>query len=132
MAQANDRINLLRWETLSKRRFDQLDRTQTVVIVTCSPLEVHGPHLPLGADALEGEGLVERILPKLPERHRARAFLKLPFVYTATDTVPHPGSLFFRPSTTISVLEDLGRSLANARIRITSRSILHERRGRGA
>jgi len=112
MAQANDRINLLRWETLSKRRFDQLDRTQTVVIVTCSPLEVHGPHLPLGADVLEGEGLVERILPKLPERHRARAFLKLPFVYTATDTVPHPGSLFFRPSTTISVLEDLGRSLA--------------------
>ena len=26
--------------------------------------------------------------------------------------VPHPGSLFFRPSTTIAVLEDLGRSLA--------------------
>lgn len=112
MTQDNDHINLLRWETLSKRRFDQLDRAQTVVVVTCSPLEVHGPHLPLGADALEGEGLVERILPKLPERHRARTFVKLPFIYTATDTVPQPGSLFFRPSTTISVLEDLGRSLA--------------------
>jgi creatinine amidohydrolase/Fe(II)-dependent formamide hydrolase-like protein len=112
MTQDSDHINLLRWETLSKRRFDQLDRAQTVVIVTCSPLEVHGPHLPLGADALEGEGLVERIIPKLPERHRARTFVKLPFIYTATDTVPQPGSLFFRPSTTIAVLEDLGRSLA--------------------
>ena len=112
MAEANGDIKLLRWETLTKRRFDELDRQRCVVLVTCSPIEVHGPHLPLGADALEGEGLAERILPMLPERHRERTFLKLPFIYTATDVVPHPGSLFFRPSTTIAVLEDLGRSLA--------------------
>ncbi len=103
---------LLRWETLTKGRFDQLDRARTVVLVTCSPLEVHGPHLPLGADALEGEGLAERMLRFLPERHRGRVFLKLPFVYAASDPVPQPGSLAFRPSTTIAVLEDLGRSLA--------------------
>jgi len=112
MAEANGDIKLLRWETLTKRRFDELDRARCVVLVTCSPIEVHGPHLPLGADALEGEGLAERMLPMLPERHRERVFLKLPFVYTATDVVPHPGSLFFRPSTTIAVLEDLGRLLA--------------------
>jgi creatinine amidohydrolase/Fe(II)-dependent formamide hydrolase-like protein len=112
MAQPNGEIKLLHWEALTKRRFDELDRQRCVVLVTCSPLEVHGPHLPLGADALEGEGLAERILPLLPERHRERTFLKLPFIYTATDVVPHPGSLFFRPSTTIAVLEDLGRSLA--------------------
>ena len=112
MSKANGDITLLRWETLTKRRFDELDRARCVVLVTCSPIEVHGPHLPLGADALEGEGLAERILPMLPQRHRERTFLKLPFIYTATDVVPHPGSLFFRPSTTIAVLEDLGRSLA--------------------
>ena len=103
---------VLQWERLTKRKFDTLDRRRCVVMVTCSPLEVHGPHLPLGADALEGEGLAERLLPLLPERHRERIFLKLPFVYAATDTVPHAGSLQFRPSTTIAVLEDLGRSLA--------------------
>src|SRR5262245_6105782 len=103
---------LLRWETLTKRQFDQLDRERTVVLVTCSPLEVHGPHLPLGADALEGEGLAERMLRLLPERHQQRTFLKLPFVYAASDPVPQPGSLAFRPSTTIAVLTDLGRSLA--------------------
>jgi creatinine amidohydrolase len=103
---------VLRWETLTKRQFDKLDRARCVVLVTCSPLEVHGPHLPLGADALEGEGLMLRMLQTLPDRHRERTFLKLPFVYTATDTLPHPGSLFFRPSTTIAVLEDLGRTLA--------------------
>jgi creatinine amidohydrolase len=103
---------LLRWETLTKRRFDALDRGRAVVLVTCSPLEVHGPHLPLGADALQGEGLAERALRFLPDEHRGRTFLKLPFVYAACDGVPQPGTLAFRASTTIRVLEDLGRSLA--------------------
>jgi creatinine amidohydrolase/Fe(II)-dependent formamide hydrolase-like protein len=101
-----------RWETLTKTQFDAIDRERAVVMLTCSPLEVHGPHLPLGADALEGEGLAERTLAFLPERHADRAFLKLPFVYVATDPVPQPGSIGFRPSTLIAVLEDLGRSLA--------------------
>lgn len=103
---------LLRWETLTKRRFDQLDRAESVVLVTCSPLEVHGPHLPFGADALEGDGLARRMLTFLPARHRRRTFLQLPFIYAATDPLPHPGSLFFQPSTTQAVLRDLGRSLA--------------------
>jgi creatinine amidohydrolase/Fe(II)-dependent formamide hydrolase-like protein len=83
-----------------------------VVLVTCSPLEVHGPHLPFGADALQGDGLAIRMLRFLPSPHRERVFLQLPFIYAATDTLPHPGSLFFRSSTTIRVLTDLGRSLA--------------------
>ncbi len=107
-----DEPTLLRWETLTKRKFDQLDRERCVVMVTCSPLEVHGPHLPLGADALEGQGLATRMLRFLPSPHRERIFLQLPFIYVATDTLPHPGSLFFQPSTTIAVLQDLGRSLA--------------------
>jgi creatinine amidohydrolase/Fe(II)-dependent formamide hydrolase-like protein len=48
----------------------------------------------------------------LPEPHRSRVFLELPYVYAACDGVPQPGTLTFRPSTTIRVLEDLGRSLA--------------------
>jgi creatinine amidohydrolase/Fe(II)-dependent formamide hydrolase-like protein len=107
-----DGPELLRWETLTKRRFDEIDRGEAVVLVTCSPLEVHGPHLPLGADALEGEGLAARGLRFLPERHQQRTFLKLPMIYAATDVVPQPGSLYFQPATTIRVLEDLGRTLA--------------------
>jgi creatinine amidohydrolase/Fe(II)-dependent formamide hydrolase-like protein len=106
-----DAPRLLRWETLTKKAFDTIDRSQAVVLLTCSPLEVHGPHLPLGADALEGEGLAERMLRFLPERHRGRTFLKLPFIYAATDTVPQPGSLYFQARTTVQVLRDLGRTL---------------------
>jgi len=109
-----DRVEptLLRWETLTKRKFDQLDKQRCVVLVTCSPLEVHGPHLPLGTDALEGQGLALRMLRFLPQPYRSYTYLQLPFIYAASDTLPHAGSLFFRPSTTIAVLEDLGRSLS--------------------
>jgi creatinine amidohydrolase len=103
---------VIRWETLTKKQFDRIDRAQAVVLVTCSPLEVHGPHLPLGADALEGEGLAERALRFLPDHHQARTFLKLPFIYAASDGVPQPGTIAFQPSTTIAVLTDLGKSLA--------------------
>ena len=116
---------LLRWEALTKKDFDGIDRERAVVLVTCSPLEVHGPHLPMGADALEGEGLVERMLRFLPERHCDRVFLKLPFIYAASDTVPQPGSLFFKPATTVTVLEDLGNTLARQGFRHVMVSNFH-------
>jgi creatinine amidohydrolase len=116
---------ILRWETLSKRQFDTVDRERAVVMLTCSPLEVHGPHLPLGADAFEGEGLAERALRFLPERHHDRSYLKLPFIYVASDPVPQPGSIAFRPSTLISVIEDIGRSLARQGFRNVVLSNFH-------
>lgn len=112
MGDARPAPPLLRWETLTKRQFDRIDPASAVVLLTSSPMEVHGPHLPLGADALEGEGLVERMLRFLPDEHRRRTFLKLPFVYAATDVVPQRGSLHFRPSTNVRLLTDLGTSLA--------------------
>jgi creatinine amidohydrolase/Fe(II)-dependent formamide hydrolase-like protein len=104
---------LVRWDTLTKTAFDRIDRRRCVVAVACSPLEVHGPHLPLGADIIESEAIAERAIRRLPPRHASRTFLLLPPVYAAADAVPHGGSLFFRPSTTTAVLVDLGLSLAD-------------------
>ncbi len=103
---------VIAWETLTKKAFDALDRSQCVVLATCSPMEVHGPHLPFGTDAFEGEALARRVVRFLPDRHRGRTFLELPFVFAAADVVPQPGSLSFRPSTITRFLEDMGGSLA--------------------
>src|SRR5687768_17503501 len=105
------RPKILRWEELTKTDFDRLDRARCVVIVTCSPIEVHGPHLPLGTDAMEGDGLLDRLIAHLPERFHDRTFLKLPFLWIGADVLPQAGSLHFRPGTIATVLEDLGRSL---------------------
>ena len=103
---------ILRWENLTKTAFDRIDRERAVVLVTCSPMEVHGPHLPLGTDAFEGDGLARRMVSHLDARHHERTFIQLPFIWVATDNVPQPGSIFFKAATIVAVLEDLGRSLA--------------------
>jgi len=103
---------MIAWESLTKKDFDALDRARCVVVLTCSPLEVHGPHLPLGADALQADGLAARVRDFLPERHRERPFLKLPLIYAASDVVAQPGSLHFSPATTLRMLRELGTTLA--------------------
>ncbi|MCZ7597380.1 MAG: creatininase family protein, partial [Gammaproteobacteria bacterium] len=91
--------------------FARMDRANTVVFVSCSPLEVHGPHLPVVTDNLEAEALCYRSATKLAARHPELEMVHLPPLYVAADVIPHPGSVMFRSSTIVRVLEDLGRSL---------------------
>ncbi|MCB9611335.1 MAG: creatininase family protein [Sandaracinus sp.] len=100
------------WQHLSGVDFESMDRRRTVVLVTCSPLEVHGPHLPVIADNAEAEGLSAAMVEKLCERFDDITFVHLPPIYVASDVLPHHGSLAFRPSTIVRVLEDLGRTLS--------------------
>lgn len=100
------------WHTLTGSDFTALRGKRCVALVTCSPLEVHGPHLPVAADLREGEGLLDRAAEKVHARMPELVFLRLPGVYVAADVLPHPGSLRFRASTIVRVLEDLGESLA--------------------
>lgn len=100
------------WQYLTGADFEAMDRAKTVVMVSCSPLEVHGPHLPVITDNHEAEGLSLRVMELMSERMDDIEFVHLPPIYVATDVLPHPGSVAFRPSTIVRVLEDLGRSLA--------------------
>lgn len=99
------------WQYLTGADFASIDREKTVVMVTCSPLEVHGPHLPVVTDTLEAEALSLRTMELLCERHDDIQFLHLPPIYTAADVLPHRGSVAFRASTIVRTLADLGRSL---------------------
>ncbi len=101
----------LDWHTLSGRQIDALDRSRTVVLVHCSPLEVHGPHLPTMADIREAEGLIERAGELLTEKHEGIQFLRLPWMFLAADVLPHRGSIKFSPRTVATVIEELGTSL---------------------
>ncbi len=99
------------WHLMSGSDFAALDRDTTVVRVSCSPLEVHGPHLPVGADLLESDMLGRRTMALVKERRPEITFIHLPGIWVAADVLPHPGSLRFRSSTITRVLSDLGRSL---------------------
>lgn len=99
------------WPLLTQTELSRIDPRNAVVLVTCSPIEVHGPHLPMGADYLEAEAISHRAAELLLARQPQLHALHLPPIYVAADVVPQPGSLQFRTSTITRVLTDLGRSL---------------------
>lgn len=102
---------VLEWSQMTGRAIDALDRDKTVVLMSCSPLEVHGPHLPTMADVREADGLLERSAQMLRERHDV-TFVRLPWMWTAADVLPHPGSIKFTPRTVATVISEIGVSLA--------------------
>lgn len=89
----NPRVRQL--EKMSHQAISALDRSRTAIIATLSPLEVHGPHLPLGQDLLEGYALARRATTRLAERRPDWTFLLLPPMPVATDCVPKLGSVSF-------------------------------------
>jgi creatinine amidohydrolase len=102
---------ILDWQHLTGRAIDAIPREHAIVLVTSSPLEVHGPHLPTITDICEAEALATRVARRLGDREPDLVFLRLPPIYVATDALPHVGSLKFRQGTITRVFEDLGRSL---------------------
>lgn len=105
------------WHTLTGNDFNALRGKRIVALVTCSPLEVHGPHLPVAADLCEGAELLDGAVAKLAPRCEGVVFLRLPWVWAAADVLPHPGSVRFRAGTIVRVLEDMGESLARQGVR---------------
>jgi creatinine amidohydrolase len=100
------------WHTLTGSDFNALRGKRIVALVTCSPLEVHGPHLPVAADLREGAALLDGAVEKVAARVPGLVFLRMPDVFAAADVLQHRGSVRFRPGTVVRFLEDLGDSLA--------------------
>ncbi len=106
------RAPVKRWEHLTGDDFAKMDRRRTVVVVPSSPLEVHGPHLPVVTDIAEATGLSLRMMELLHKRRPETEFVLMPPLYVASDVLPHAGSVMFQGDTVRRVHEDLGRSLA--------------------
>ncbi len=73
---------------LTGHEVDALDRDKTLFVLALSPIEVHGPHLPLGTDVWMAEEIRERALGKLAERRPELDFAILPSCYMGSDTIP--------------------------------------------
>ena len=103
---------ILEWRLLTGAAIEALDRETTVVIGSVSPLEVHGPHLPVTTDITEAEGLLLASIRKVQAARPDLTFVRLPPLWVASDVLPSTGSISFRPSTLRRTLVDLGTSLA--------------------
>lgn len=104
-------------EEMSTPALDALDRKRTVVVLTVSPIEEHGPHLPLGVDAYAArhfaEGLAERLVAVRPGWTAVLA----PTLHLGSFTFDAPGTIRIRQRVVRDAVLDYGDSLARAGFR---------------
>ncbi len=106
-----------RLEEMSSPALDALDRARTVIVLTISPLEEHGPHLPLGVDAFTArhfaDTIAERLVAARPDWHAVMA----PTLHLGSFTFETVGTVTVRQRVVRDLLVDYGTSLARAGFR---------------
>ncbi len=96
---------------MTTRELDALDKGRTICVLALSPLEVHGPHLPLGTDVFVAEEVRDRAVEKLGAAHPEYDYLYAPSYYLGSDTIP--GSVAFDSRAVNLTLRGLGEFLAS-------------------
>lgn len=89
-----------------------LPRERTCLVLTISPIEEHGPHLPLNTDIVGADGVARRLCQALDERHPGWTFLFYPPIPIGTGCFTYPGSADVRASAVRAVVEDVALSFA--------------------
>ncbi len=93
-------------EELSSPALDALPRESTVVILTASPLETHGPHLPLGVDAYTGRYFAQAIAERIVSERSGWHVVLAPTL--------HLGTFAFETVGTVTMRQRVVRDLLSA------------------
>jgi creatinine amidohydrolase len=110
-------LSVHRLEELSTPAIDALDRARTVVVLTVSPLEQHGPHLPVGVDAFTARHFAEAIAERLVAARPGFRVVLTPTLHLGSFTFDAPGTISVRQRVVRDAVVDYGASLARAGFR---------------
>jgi len=102
---------------MSTRALDALPRDRTVVILTVSPLEEHGPHLPLGVDAFTARHFAEELAGRLTAERPGWSAVLAPTLHLGSFTFDAVGTIAVRQRAVRDVVVDYGEALARAGFR---------------
>ncbi|ARO13438.1 creatinine amidohydrolase [Ketogulonicigenium robustum] len=80
------------WWTLSTAAFAGRDMTQAVAVLPIATVEQHGPHLPVGVDAMINAGIVARALDQIDPALPVYVLPMIP-VGKSTEHLSYPGTL---------------------------------------
>lgn len=97
---------------LSYPQIEALDREKTVLIIAISPLEEHGPHLPVGVDALNAYFFAKRAADIVVSNHPEYDAVLFPLLPVGTQVYKHIGSFYVKPGTVYDLIHNTSRSLA--------------------
>src|SRR5580658_939828 len=103
---------LIRLENLSWPAVNALDRERTLLLLPVSPIEEHGPHLPLGVDIWDAEYFSSHLANRYAEEHPDWTVAVLPSLVLGSNAFTAPGTISVRPTAMRDVIYDTGASLA--------------------
>ena len=104
-------------EEMSTPALDALERARTVVLLTISPLETHGPHLPVGVDAFTARHFAQSLADRLVAARPGWSAVLAPTLYLGSFTFESVGTVSVRQRVVRDTLVDYGASLARAGFR---------------
>jgi len=110
-------VSVLLLEEVSAPALDALDRTRTLIILAVSPLEEHGPHLPLGVDVFSARRFAEDLAQRLVAARPGWTVVLAPALALGAFTFDAVGTVRVRQRVVRDVVVDYGRSLARAGFR---------------
>ena len=99
-------------EELKYPQLEQFEREKTLFIVSVSPLEEHGPHLPLGVDLFNAEFFSDSISDRFLEKYPDWNIVRMPSIVAGSFAFDAPGSIIVQPKTIKNLLSDTLSSLA--------------------
>lgn len=98
---------------LSWKQVDALPRTSTLLILPTAAIEQHGHHLPLATDTLINNLLLGKALERIPAELPIYALPAICYG-KSNEHIGFPGTLSVSAQTFLSVVRDLGASIAAA------------------
>lgn len=90
----------------------KLNLDEALVFLPVSPLEQHGPHLPIGMDLFGAEFLTRKMAELFQSLHPTWEVLLVPGLPIGSNAFDYPGSLFTRQRVIRDLLVDYGACLA--------------------
>ena len=104
-------------EEMSTPALDALDRDRTLILLPVSPLEEHGPHLPVGVDAFAARHFAEALAERLVAARPGWRAVLAPTLHLGSFTFDTVGTIRIRQRVVRDALVDYGASLARAGFR---------------
>ncbi|MCK5257924.1 MAG: creatininase family protein [Thermoplasmatales archaeon] len=108
-------MKVIQMEELSWKQIEGLDKKKTIFFLPISPLEEHGPHLPVGTDLLTAKDTATEAIRILNRKNPELTYVLLPAVplgYCKFNT-DFPGSISVSSKVVRDVVYSMGSSLAN-------------------
>ncbi|NFF77588.1 creatininase family protein [Clostridium sporogenes] len=109
-------MSIFNMEKVTWKDIHNLDKDKSVVFVVLSPIEEHGPHLPLGTDYISAKDLLKAVIDNLEKQNNAYNYIihpSFPIGYNEC-VMNYPGTISFKSKTIENIVIDLGESISRA------------------